>query len=97
MSEKLTNADIEPQILADALRLTSGNSFVTSGQIKVMEMAANMLESLTAERDELREVIRYCFSYNPDTGDGCDAIAHELLPMPDAIRQTIIAECKAAI
>ncbi len=48
----LTEAEIKQQAVADALRLTSGNSFVTSGQIKVMMMAADMLEQHIAERDE---------------------------------------------
>ena len=60
-TDKLTEAEIKQQAVADALRLTSGNSFVTSGQIKVMMMAADMLEQHIAERkawEEQRDMMR---------------------------------------
>ncbi len=58
MSETQADKVINPQSLAEALRLTSGNTYVTSAQMQVMELAADMLECLTAERDGLKEAKR---------------------------------------
>ncbi len=59
-------------------------------------LAIETIESLLAERDELRAVVRFAFHMeNPDTTDGTDVIGHELMPMPADIRATVIRGCKA--
>ncbi len=48
------------------------------------------------EVERLQRVIRFCFTVDQDSDYDTDVIGHQLLPLPDDIRQTIIRECEAA-
>ena len=53
------------------------------------------IEQLEAENERLRAVVRWTFVLNPDFDD-TGVIGHNLEPIPDEIRRTIIETCQAA-
>ena len=89
MSEHLTASDL------DSLKAKIAVSNLI-GEEDVVAKLLSAYESLQADVEQLRKVIQYNFCLNPDTSDGTELIGREMMPMPDNVRLTIIAECMRA-